>query len=133
MTGADNPDQPYVASKVFKKWDKEKKMRKQICLYTKAEKSVLLYMETCMVDGFGKIESRRMNQEDWEAIETIAKEGLITCERLPAKIIMKYQKISIGRLCTHIVTFTDLAWELVGKFRRERSDRMIEHGDAFGK
>ena len=34
--------------------------------YTRKEKSLILFFETCAVDGLGRVDTRRMNKEDFD-------------------------------------------------------------------
>lgn len=84
--------------------------------YNKDEKSLLLYFEHCLVDtggssrnksiGWGEFDPEKVNKEDIEIGNKLTDEGLILF-RYPA--------------C--IVRFTDKAWKLAHKFRRERAER----------
>ena len=85
-------------------------------IYTKDEQSLLLYLETCLVDtgasqtdhsiGYGEFDPRRVNAEDIEIGHKLMDEGLMFF-RYPA--------------C--VVRFTDRAWKLSHQFRRERAER----------
>lgn len=92
----------------------------------KDEESLLLYFETCLVDNFGRVEGIRMNDIDHVNMKRFVESGLIEFGRLKAKEIEKLRKINMRRRWTHYVRFTDKAWEIAHKLRRERSDRMIE-------
>ena len=94
--------------------------------FTKVEKSILLYLETCLVDRNGRCEAIRMNKEDFDAIDKLKEEGLIKFGRIPSSEIKKLQKVY--RLqATHWVRFNDEAWSIAGKLRKERSERTIGH------
>jgi len=92
---------------------------------SKDEKSLLLYFETCLVDSYGRVEGQRMNNDDVKIAERFAKMDLIKFGRLSFKAIQKLRGDPHGHIYTHYVRFTDKAWELAHKFRRERSERMI--------
>jgi len=87
--------------------------------YPEPRKSTLLYIETCVVDKKGKLESKRMNDGDFENIENMEEEGLLEVERMNMKQIEG--KKSGNWEPTHKVTkFTDEAWEEAHKHRKER-------------
>ena len=77
------------------------------------KQSLLLYFESCLVDGMGKIDHRRINQEEITWAEQWDDEGLITFRNMGG-----------------FVRFTDEAWRWAHQFRRERSDRMIEREES---
>ena len=91
----------------------------------KNEKSILLYLETCLVDQRGRVESQRMNEEDFENIEKFKKENLIDFGRIPFKELEKLNKLSGPRIYTHWIKSTDEAWKSAHKFRRERAEKYI--------
>lgn len=93
--------------------------------FTKDERSVLLYLETCLVDQSGRCEDIRMNKEDFEAISKFREEGLIRFGRIAWRELERVKKIYRSRY-THWVRFSDRAWEIVWNLRKERSERTIE-------
>ena len=99
-------------------------MRKNIALYSRAEKSILLYAETCLVDNLGRMNGIKMNQEDMDNLEKLKMEGLLDYGRLPFKVIERLSK-TFGRLTTptHWVSFSDETWAIVGAMRKERADK----------
>jgi hypothetical protein len=98
-------------------------MRKNISLYTRAEKSILLYAESCLVDNFGKLVNIKMNKEDFANLEKLKAEGLLDFGRLPFKEIERLSKV-FSRLTTptHWVSFSDETWVIVAAMRKERAD-----------
>ena len=90
--------------------------------------SVLLYLETCLVDQHGRVEVRRMNKDDLDIIEKLMKEKFIEFGRLQFKIIESHRGSSF--IPTHWVRFSSEAWILTHKLRRERSERMIGKQNA---
>jgi len=92
--------------------------------------STLLYLETCLVDQYGRVEGRRMNNEDLEIIEKLVKDKFIHFGRLSFKAIKRWRDANIGKLYTYYVRFTPQAWQLTHRFRRERSERMIGKQNA---
>jgi len=55
---------------------------------SKDERSLLLYLETCIVDYGGQIESRRMNEIDFKNMTKFKVIGLIDYGRLTAEFII---------------------------------------------
>lgn len=89
--------------------------------WTKKDKSLLVFFETCMVDYGGRVQGCRMNADDHAIADRMVAEGLITFRRLPfAYIETQRKKID---LFTHLVEFSDEAWDLAYRFRRDRADR----------
>ena len=92
---------------------------------TKDEQSLLLYFETCLVDQRGKTQSARMNTLDFEIAKNLDKQGLIKFNRIPFKEIEK----TVGNEIyprTHRVQFTDEAWKVTHRLRREKAQRYVE-------
>ena len=92
---------------------------------SKDEESILLYLETCLVDNMGRLEGKRMNTIDLAIMEGWRRAGLIDYGRLLFKQIEKLRKMAGGREYTHWVLFTDKAWELAHRHRKIKSERMI--------
>jgi len=92
---------------------------------TKDQKSLLLYLETCLVDHAGKIEPYRMNEVDWENMVFFKSLGLIDWERLTAKYVTSTRGCAYRP--THWVSFEcEDAWVLAHQLRRERAERLRE-------
>jgi len=89
---------------------------------TRTEKSLLLYLETCLVDNLGKVQAARMNVEDFDAIAHLKELGLIDFGRLPFKDIEKSRRY-LRVPNTHWVRFSDEAWKIAHALRRERTER----------
>jgi len=89
----------------------------------KNERSLLLYLETCLVDGLGRVESIRMNKTDFTIIKKWKNTKFIAFGRLRFKAIERLRKY--GHQYTHYVRLSEEAWALVHQLRRERSDRLI--------
>jgi hypothetical protein len=92
--------------------------------------SVLLYLETCLVDQYGRVEGRRMNNEELEMVEKLVKDEFIHFGRLSFKSIGKLRETSMGKIYTYYVRFTPQAWQLTHRLRCERSERMIGKQNA---
>lgn len=84
---------------------------------TRAEKSLLLYFETCAVDRFGRVDGDRINEEDIETAKRWDAEGFV----------------GFGRICSADCTaagrgnlwcrLSDEAFALAHAARRERAQR----------
>ena len=92
-------------------------------LSERQQESLLMYLETCLVDKTGNVDSRRMNEEEMEIAKRWAKQGLIEFGRLPAHKVFA-RKRSTWK--THYVRFSDKAWIDASRFRRERAERNSE-------
>lgn len=90
---------------------------------TRDERSLLLYAETCVVDSGGLLVGARMNTDDIAALKKFSDLGILSCGRIPWKLIPKLMHPGPGMEYTHYVTFTDAAWSLVSRLRRERAER----------
>jgi predicted metalloenzyme YecM len=95
-----------------------KQLKKSIMEFTKTEKSLLLFLETCAVDNTGKVNVQHMNKEDMDIASRWTKDGFL----------------EFGRICsadsinerTHYVILYDEAWTKAHEFRKERGLRMLE-------
>jgi len=95
---------------------------------TKTEKSLLLYLETCLVDHRGRVQSARMNKEDFEAIKHLESLGLIVFFRRRWSEIRGDTKKGIKRgtgINTHEVRFSQEAWDIAHQLRRERAEKYV--------
>jgi len=90
--------------------------------FTRAEKSLLLYFETCLVDSCGKVISAKMNEDDFKITKKWKEEKFIEFQRIPFNEINKNTPFPI----THTIRFTNKAWELAHQYRRERAERMAD-------
>ena len=89
--------------------------------FTKDEESLLLYLETCAVDSFGKVKSIHMNQDDFKLAEEWHKSGFIKFGRM---LSTEIKRDSVrGYEYTHYVILSDDAWREVAKLRMERAKR----------
>lgn len=89
---------------------------------TKDEANIILYLETCLVDNRGYIQPARMNDTDWDIMNEWKRKGLIDFGRRLYKDITKYPT-GAGGAKTHWVKFSNEAWQLAHKHRRERAER----------
>lgn len=84
---------------------------------TAKELNLLLYLEHCLVDQFGRLEAIRMNQDDWDVVEKM--KDHIT-------IIRGMSPTVNGKHYTHrIIKYDDVAWEMTHAERKARAKRMI--------
>lgn len=88
------------------------------------ERSLLLYLETCLVDHAGKVKSVHMNADDFDITERWEAEEFIEFGRLPSGEIYAAGKKS-SHVATNWVRFSDDAWRLAHAERRARSERII--------
>lgn len=91
---------------------------------TREEKSLLLFFETCCVDDASKVDTRRMNDKDFQIAKKFSEEKLITFKRI------KFEFLKNNK--THVVTLSDNAWELVHKLRKERAEKNYKHHNIQG-
>ena len=104
--------------------------------YTRDEKSLVLYLETCLVDSWGRVAGAHLNAEDIVIAENLTKEGLLQFGRLKFRAISKLNKDhpTLSRQYHYWVRFTDKAWGCAGKWRRERSERILaKHAKELDK
>jgi len=93
---------------------------------TRAERSVLLYAESCLVDNLGRLESRKMNDEDIEALKSLKGKGIVQdFGRLAWKVVEYYMTLGTSNKPTHYIRLTDEGWKLAHQLRKERSKRLI--------
>jgi hypothetical protein len=91
-------------------------------VFTKNEQSILIYLETCLVDGRGRVDGRRMNDTDLRIIRKWMVDGYIRFGRLPFKCIDALHKMGI--IASHWVRLTDVAVRDAHTIRMERANRM---------
>ena len=93
--------------------------------FTKDERSLLLFFETRLVDYSGRVASIHMNEEDIKIAKKFVEENLIQFGRLKFAVVESFRGQGLTQRHTHWVRFSDAAWKIAHKLRRERSDRMI--------
>lgn len=86
---------------------------------TKIELSLLLYLETRLVDYGGKVDTRRMNSEDSKIIERWVADGFVSWGR----VIFQDCTPGGGSMWCQ---FSDKAWEAAHAERRARATRTWE-------
>lgn len=84
---------------------------------SKDEISLLLYLETCLVDQAGRVGMEQMNKDDIEIAKRWNEEGFIKFGR----ILMT--DIYPGSNRTHFVNFSDEAWTLAHLYRKVRGEK----------
>lgn len=85
---------------------------------TRDEKSMLLYIETCNVDGDCLLVASKMNVADIEAMKKFQQEGLLLRSgRIPYRMLQN-NGLSVR---THYAELTDAGWELAHQLRKQRS------------
>ena len=83
---------------------------------TKDQRSLILYLESRIVDQSGRVDLRHMNDDDIEQAEKWAVAGFIGFGRIV------HRDITAGG--THWVTFTDEAWTAAHGERQAKAKRM---------
>lgn len=97
---------------------------------TKDEGSLILFFGYCLVDNCGRVKTAHMNTKDREIAKRWNDEGLIVFARRHSNLI---ENRGPYKTATHYVRFTDEAWKLEAKLRKERADRLVKkYGDQFG-
>jgi len=84
---------------------------------TKDQQTTLLYLETRLVDFAGRVNGAHLNASDRLWIDQMKEEKFLDFGR----IVIQHH----NRDGSAWVTFSDEAWELAHKLRRERADRMF--------
>ena len=77
-------------------------------LLSKQERSIILYLESRLVDQAGLFFGRVFTAEDWKHIARLEKGGLFKVHQIPPAIQSKLP----GSNYTHWVDFEDTAWIL---------------------
>lgn len=85
---------------------------------TKDERSILLYAESCAVDGSGLMEAVRMNAADFENLRAMQNAGLVLSGRVP------FHSKAFERGRSHWVTLTEDGWALASACRRLRAKQI---------
>lgn len=85
---------------------------------TKDQKSLLLYFESCTVDYGGKVDLRRMNEDEIYIAKQWDKQDFIQFGRIKFSDIVGHN--------THYVFLSENAWNLAHEERRARFNRLNE-------
>lgn len=86
---------------------------------SKNEKSLLMYLESRLVDHYGRVDMQRVNEDERKIIEKWSDGGFIKFGRIALKDAKR------DGACW--VQFTDQAWTVAHFARREMADRLWEH------
>lgn len=86
-----------------------------IATMTREQRSILLYAETCIVDGSGLLEGIRMNEADHQALTKLKDEGFLDYGRVPGSLLGELK----GK--THWINFYESGWQAAHQLRRSRS------------
>jgi hypothetical protein len=86
-----------------------------------AERSCLMYLETCVVDAGGIVEAVRMNADDMEAVERFRAWGWVEFARIPSCLLEERYRSA----WSHIVLFRPTAWTMAHQCRMRRG---AKHG-----
>lgn len=90
--------------------------------FTRDELNLLLYLETCLVDGYGLVDMRKVNADDVRIARAWDATGFIRWRRVPGRLIL--DEPEHYRHKSTYVQFTDHAWQTAHAERRSRADRM---------
>ena len=95
--------------------------------------TLILYLETCLVDQRGMVQAIRMNDIDVDNARTWCEAGLIDFARIPFHDL---RKANGGRstlaggpfafVNTNWIRFTPRAWDIAHRLRRERAERHVD-------
>lgn len=85
--------------------------------------SLVLFLETQLVDYGGTVATAHMNSEDFDIAKEMIEEGLITLKRLHSSYAFNKKKNL--RHVFYRVEFTEGMWEIAHKERRDRAARLI--------
>lgn len=91
---------------------------------TRAERSILLYVEACAVDREGLLDSMCMNDEDIAILERWDKSGFVRFGRLGSEDI----KITHTSCRSYWCDLSDEAWMMAHRERKARWLRMRRKG-----
>lgn len=86
----------------------------------KKQKSLLIYFETCAVDGGGKFNQERLNNNDREILDKWARDGFLITGRVKSKDIKGHD--------TNWIVLSNVAWATAHTWRKERAERMGQYG-----
>jgi hypothetical protein len=84
---------------------------------SKDELSLLLYLETRAVDYGGRVDTRRIKDEDFVTAKHWDKDGFIIFKRRNGRVVTRDGS-------SHQVTLSDEAWTLAHAERRTRCERI---------
>ncbi len=99
-------------------------MKATLSEMSKEERALLLYFETCSVEYGGTVESRCMNEADFEVAGKWHASGFVDFGRITMKDCEYSRKH--GRAFTHWVSLSPEAWDLAHQERKARFSRLYE-------
>lgn len=103
----------FDAIRALEEWDLTRELDEMLW----AERNLLLFFETCVVDEAGAIDQRRMNKEDFVLARAWVEIGfLVSFERVRASDVLRNR--------TYRVELSEKAWALAHAERRARYKRM---------
>ena len=85
--------------------------------------SLVLFLETQLVDHGGTVRTQHMNEKDFEIVEEMIEEDLIIFKRLPSSYTFDPSK-NLRKVSSR-VEFSEEMWEIAHKERRDRAARLI--------
>ena len=92
---------------------------------TKDERSLLLFFETCAVDRAGKVDTRRMNDDDMKIGSAWNENDFVRFGRIKFTDISKPPSRLLPNY-THWCELSEEAWKEAHKERRARAERMAK-------
>jgi hypothetical protein len=100
---------------------------------TKEERSLLLYLESCLVDHHGYINAQRINIDDRATLKAWDEAGYVHYGRLPMWVIQdRYRQSKHTEHESHYVRFSEAAWQDAHRERRQRSERLVnDHAQRY--
>lgn len=87
---------------------------------SKDEKSLLLFLGTCVVDHGGRVDSRRMNSEDFAIVEQWDEIGFVCYGRVCSADIQASGSKTGSNWCQ----LSEKAWALAHEERKARAERI---------
>lgn len=87
---------------------------------TKTERSCLLYLESCAVDGGGLVEAVRMNDEDWVAVARFEKLQMLRVHRIPSELL----GVGARQDWTHWAFLLPEGWKVAHACREVRAEQL---------
>lgn len=94
---------------------------------SREERSLLLFFETCCVDQWGRINTQRMNKDDFDIAERWNKEKFIEFGRLPGRYVIDPER-NRSKMSMYVKLSAD-AYLLAHEERLARASRNIHHLD----
>ena len=82
---------------------------------SKDQRTLLLYLETCVVDHAGRVNGQHMNDGDFAQAAQWDREGFVGFGRVASECVNQYG--------AHWVEFTDESWAAAHAERRARAER----------